>query len=200
VVNWAGSTAVFFFLAHSWNNEVVALTVAVGVPIGWTLGRFILHRKIDPVGTLTAIGYAIAVVFTLLTNGNPLAVELHDVAATGALGVACLISVVVRRPLHLLLMDLLASRHGRYQPHTDSRARRRISTVITMILGCTMVTHTAVEVILAITVPPSTFMILRYIVGLPVLGLGVAAIIWYRRRHRMRRSVEAENQSYQGAP
>jgi hypothetical protein len=180
LVNAVGATAAYFVLNDWWDNEVLALAVAAGMPIAWTLGRFAVRRTVDPIGVLVAVGYGFAVLISILTDGSPLALELHEPALTGLLGLACLISIVVRRPLHGVILHVLARRKPHLRSRPDDPARQRLSTVATVLAGGTLVTHAAALVVLALTVPLNSYLLLRHPIGLPILGLGVAALVWYR--------------------
>lgn len=174
LVNGALSTTVYFLLRPAVRDDWVALALTGAVPAVWTLGRFAWRRTVDPIGVLAFTGYALAVAVTLFTNGSPLALELHEPALTGTLGVVCLASVAVGRPVHGLLT--------RRDQAENTPQRRRMSIMITLLVGGTLVAHAAVLVTLAVALPPSSFVALRHPVGLPILGLGVAALFWYRNR------------------
>ncbi|WP_326954063.1 VC0807 family protein [Amycolatopsis sp. NBC_01286] len=178
LVNGALSTTVYFLLRPAVSDDWVALALTGAVPAVWTLGRFAWRRTVDPIGVLAFTGYVLAVAVTLFTDGSPLALELHESALTGALGVVCLASIVVGRPVHGRLVRLLTRR----DQAEDTPQRRRMSIMITLLVGGTLVAHAAVLATLAVALPPSTFVALRHLVGLPILGLGVAALIWYRNR------------------
>ncbi|MCO5968244.1 VC0807 family protein [Actinoallomurus soli] len=185
LVNAVGASAVYFGLARWRKDDVLALAVATGIPIAWTLGRFAVRRTVDPVGVLVAAGYGLAVLVSILTNGSPIALELHEPALTGLLGLACLLSVVVRRPLHGVLLHILTRRNPGLPTTADDPARRRLSTVVTALVGGTLLVHAATLVVLALTVSLDNYMLLRHPVGLPILGLGAAALAWHRHvRHQ----------------
>jgi hypothetical protein len=181
LVNGALSTAVYFLLRQILLSDLFALALTGAIPALWTLFRFGRHRTVDPIGVLAFVGYALAVLATLLSGGSPLALELHEPALTGALGLACLVSVAVGRPLHGWLVRLLA--HRDLAPQRVGAARRRMSVAITLLVGGTLVIHAAALVALALLLPPGSYMALRHPVGLPILGLGAAAVVWYRN-HR----------------
>jgi hypothetical protein len=184
LVNGALSTGVYFLLRRTVGSDVVALALTGAIPALWTLGRFAWRRTLDPIGALAFAGYVLAVVVALLSGGGALALELREPVLTGALGLVCLASAAVGRPLHRWLLHLL-DRRDRAAPRVEhAPSHRRFSTAITLLVGGTLVTHAAALVILAVTLPPSSYMALRHPVGLPILGLGVAALVWYRNRRR----------------
>jgi hypothetical protein len=182
LINMIGTTAVYFGLRHWWKDDVLALAAAAGIPIAWTLARFARRRTVDPVGVFVAVGYGLAVLVSILTDGNPLALELHEPALTGLLGLACLLSLAVRRPLHGVLLTLLAHRNPSLRPHDP--ARHRFSTVVTAVIGGTLLIHAAALITLALTISLNSYLLLRHPVGLPILGLGGATLVWYRNRRR----------------
>jgi hypothetical protein len=180
LVNAVGATTVYFGLAHWWRPGAPALAVAAGVPVAWTLARYAVRRAVDPVGVVVAAGYGLAVLVSVLTDGSPLALELHEPALTGLLGLACLLSLVVRRPLHGVLCAALSHRAGDSPPAPAGR----LSYVVTALVGGTLVVHAGTLLALALTVPVDRYLLLRHLVGLPILALGGAALAWYRQRIR----------------
>jgi hypothetical protein len=181
LVNGGLSTAVYFLFRQILASDLFALALTGAIPALWTLFRFGRHRTVDPIGVLAFVGFALAVVVTLLSGGSPLALELHEPALTGALGLACLVSVAAGRPLHGWLVRLLA--HRDLAPQRADSARRRMSVAITLLVGGTLVIHAAALITLALILPPDSYMALRHPVGLPIIGLGAAVVVWYRN-HR----------------
>jgi hypothetical protein len=55
------------------------------------------------------VGIGLLIVW--LSGGSPLALELRDVVPTGLIGLACLVSVLVRKPLSLVLLRLFQRRN-----------------------------------------------------------------------------------------
>jgi hypothetical protein len=63
--------------------------------------------------------------------------------------------------------------------------------VITAILGVTLLAHAVAIAVLALTQPVSTFVALQHPVGLPIFGLGVAGLLFYRNRLQARQAAAA---------
>ena len=99
-------------------------------------------------------------------------------------------SVAVRRPLHLVIVRLLGRGDARYA-EIASRAQARTSMVITAIIGLAFVAHAAAIATLALTQPASTFDALQHVFGLPIYGLGLAAVLFYRSRLQARQRAAA---------
>jgi hypothetical protein len=168
-------------------SNAIALLAAMAIPVAYTLVMVAWRRRADALALLSVAGFGIALAATYFTGGSALAVELQDPAETGALGLACLVSVIAGRPLWLLVLRLLARRNAQAARILADPAIRRTATVETVIIGAIFLVHAIAITILALTVAPGTFLALSRPVGLPLLGAGVAVLIWYRRCTRARR-------------
>lgn len=169
-------------------SDVLALAVAGGVPLLGTLATFVLRRRLDVVGAVALVGFGLAVVISALSGGNRIVLELQDSLVTGPLGLLLLGSAAVGRPLHLVLLRILATRDPRMGGALSAPDRRRTSTIFTVLLGSTLSAHAGVLLVLALSVPTGTFLALSRPVGLAVLAVGVGAMWWYRTRLRNRSS------------
>jgi hypothetical protein len=165
---------VYQSIRSSVDSDLVALAISAGVPVVWTLGRLAVTRKLDPIGVLGTLGFGIGLTVAWLSGGSPLALELRDAVPTGLLGLVCVISVLVRRPLHLVAMRLVAKRRPTPLPSTHT------ATVITSVIGGTLLVHAAALTVLALNVPVGTYIGLSKVVGWSIIGLGAAGIMWFR--------------------
>lgn len=159
-----------------------ALLAAMAIPAGWTVARFAWRRRADPFGLISVAGLGSALAVSYLTGGSTLALELHDPAVTGALGLACIVSVIARRPLQLVALRLLALRNAQAARLLAAPAIRRNSTVETAIIGAIFLTHAITITVLALTLPTGTFLAVSRPVGLPIIVAGLPILIGYRRR------------------
>lgn len=187
-VNAGLPLAVFAVVRPHVHSDVLALAIAGGVPLLGTLATFVLRRRLDVVGAVALVGFCVAVAISALSGGNRIVLELQDSLVTGPLGLVLLGSAAVGRPLHLVLLRILAARDPRLRGAASDPARRRTSTIFTVLLGATLTAHAGVLLILALSVPTGTFLALSRPVGLAVLAVGVGAMWWYRSRLRDRSS------------
>jgi hypothetical protein len=170
---------VYQLIRSSVDSDVIALAIGAAVPVVWTLGRFALTRKVDPVGVVSTVGFAIGITVAWLSGGSPLALELRDAVPTGLLGLVCVVSVLVRRPLHLVVLRLLAKRN----PAVAKLPSAHTASLTTALLGVTLLVHAAALTVLALNVPVSTYVGLSKLVGWTIIGAGLAVIFWYGRRN-----------------
>jgi hypothetical protein len=173
-------------------SVVEALAIAAAIPVAVTLAKLAWRRRLDPVGVFSAISFALGVLVAWLSGGSPLAIELHEPVATGIIGLACLASVAVRRPLHLVVLRYLARTNPQAARIASDPESRRTGGVATVIIGATFLAHAAAITALALTEPAGTFLALQHPVGLPVFAVGLAALLWYRRRAPARIEPEPE--------
>jgi hypothetical protein len=181
IVNFVAPLAAYYLIRPHTGSSALALAVSGAIPIVWTLALLAVRRRLDPLGVISVVTFGLGVLVSWASGGNALALELQEPVLTGLLGLACLVSVAINRPLHPVILRWLGRNNPRY---TDiaRRAEHRNSMVITAILGLTLAAHAAALVILAVTQPASTFVALQHPVGLPILGVGLAAIFLYRSR------------------
>lgn len=178
LVSIVAPVIVFQLIRSSVDSDLIALAISAAVPVVWTLGRLAVTRKVDPVGVVGTAAFGIGLLVAWLSGGSPLALELRDAVPTGLLGLVCLVSVLVNRPLHLVVQRVLAKRKGAELP----QAATQTSTVITVVVGATLLVHMVVLVVLALNVPVGTFVGLSQLVGWSIIGAGLAVVLWYRRR------------------
>jgi hypothetical protein len=162
-------------------SSTTALLIITGSPALWLLGVWIARRRVDPVGVLTLITIIIAVAAFALTHGDPLALELRRGAVTGPMGIAALASVLLHRPLLLLLVEQRAKTSPEVAERLTDPARRRFVTVLTAIVGVFLAIDGLSQFVLALTVPPGSFVAASTAVRIVVFGVGVIVTIWYIR-------------------
>lgn len=179
-VNGALPLIAYMALRSHVSSEAVALGIGGAIPVLVTLGGFVRRRRLDPIGVIAVIGFAVALIATVLSGGNSLILKLHDSVISGPLGIAFLISLATRRPL-LLLAKQLAERGKESSAPVNSRAMY----VLTAMIGAILVVHAAVILTLAVALPTTTFLAVGRPIGWAVLGLGAAAVMWYRSKLRV---------------
>lgn len=179
----AGLPLVAYALIRSHvDSDVTALAIAMAVPVAVTLGGFAVRRRLDPVGAVAVVAFGIALIVLALSGGNPLVLKLQEAVVTGPLGVVFLVSVAIGRPVHLLIFRVLARRDPARAAGLDDRRRHRTATVMTTLLGATLVLHALVLLVLALSLPTGTYLAVSRPVGLAIVAVGAAVLLWYRRR------------------
>jgi hypothetical protein len=185
VINFAAPIAAYYLIHPHVSSSALALAIAGAIPVAYTLVMLAVRRRLDPIGVISVASFGLGVLISWASGGNALAIELQDPATTGLLGVACLVSVAIGRPLHPVILRLLGRGNPRYAG-IAGRARTKTSMVVTAILGLTLTARAVALAVLALTQSTGTFVALEHPVGLPILGLGMAALFFYRSRLQAR--------------
>lgn len=133
---------------------------------------------------MAILAFAVLLIVLALSGGDPLVLKPQDVVITGPLGVICLVSVLVRKPLLLTARRMMSARvHGTPSALDDVAERRALST-LTALVGGTLFVHAALLLVLAINLPTATFLSVGKLIGWAVLGAGLLGVLAYRNRSR----------------
>jgi hypothetical protein len=198
-LNLVGPLLAYKLIRPHTDSSALALALSGIIPVAYTLVILAIKRRLSPLGMIGVITYGLGVLVSWASGGNTLALELQDPELTGLFGLACLVSVALRRPLHRVILRWM----GRSNPHyadVASRAQTRTSMITTTILGLAFLSHAAAVAILALTQPTGTFVALQNPVGLPFLGLGIGGLFLYgtRQQARQRAAAPAARQDQPG--
>lgn len=174
-------TAAYFVLEHRMDNTS-ALMLSGAIPTAFTIAGFIRARRISALGLLSIAGFAVAVAMSALSGGSPLAFELQDPLLTGTVGLALLISVVMRKPLLLVGVRMAAQTNPALVDQLAKPSAAHRMTVLTTIVGATLALHSTALTLLALTRSTGTYVAMSKPIGLPILAAGLAVMVLYRRR------------------
>ncbi len=177
LLTWLVPVATYELISPHVSSDLVALSISAAIPALVTVGTFVFRRKVNVIGLIAVVGFAIGLAVSLFTGGNELAIKLQDPALTGAIGLAFLLSVVLGRPLFLMVERLRRRTTAAVTPAVRHRAN-----VLSGLIGATLLVYAIVLTILALTLPTGTFLALSRPIGLPILAIGLGITFWYRRR------------------
>ncbi|NUR26969.1 MAG: hypothetical protein HOV83_14190 [Catenulispora sp.] len=164
----------FLLIRPHVGSDALALALGGAIAAGRTLFVFARRRRVDVIGLVAVTAFALSVLASLAFSGSSLPLKLDMALLIGPLGLACLVSVAVGRPLHDVVMRI------RRMP----KANRRHSSIVTAIVGCTLVVHTLVHVVLALTLPTAVFLAASRLAGWGIIAVGAAALAIYLRLAR----------------
>ena len=178
------------------HSDITALVAGAAVPAAYTVGIALWRRRLDAIGVFAIACLAISLLLVVATGGNELVFKIREDLWTGPLGLACLISVAARRPLLLVILQRAARRNAEIAERLGAPQARRIPTVATGVIGLILLVHAVVVVALALTTSTTTFLALKQPVSLPIVGGGLAALVWWiRRQYQSRRIQPAHHQA-----
>ena len=181
------------WLAYRWAQphygETGALYVSAVPPIVWSIVEFIRLRRVDALSLFVLAGIALSIVAMVL-GGDSRALLIRESFASGAFGVAFLLSLAMPRPLMFYLAratvarqaeDGIARLEAAWAERPALRQSIRLMTgawgaglTVEMLLRCWLVWHLSVERVLVV----SPF------VSYAIYGALMVWTLWYRRRLR----------------
>jgi hypothetical protein len=195
-INLAAPVLAYVLLLPHVHSDITALVVGAAVPAAYTVGVALWRRRLDAIGVFAIVCFAIGLLLVVATGGNEVVFKIREDLWTGPLGLACLISVAGRRPLLLVILQRVARRNTEIAERLGDPQARRIATMATGVIGLILLVHAAVVIALALTTSTTTFLALKQPVSLPIVGGGLAALVWWiRRQYRSRRIQPAHHQA-----
>jgi len=185
----------FVVLERVLGNATGALAVTDGIPLLWVLAYGLWKHKVEPIGLIAVVVFAVALVLTIAFGGSSLPLELRRSVFPGAVGLACLVSIAMGRPLLVIIASRAASAHSpsAHSPsartaraNPDSPDGRRSLTTLTAIIGVAGVADAAAQIALALTLTTSQFGVYARVASYVIIGSGVAVGAVYVRHVRTR--------------
>jgi hypothetical protein len=153
---------VYFLVRSRTADDTTALAIAWLIPVAWTLFNSVRRRRVDPIGMIAVVGYGIALTVTVWFGTGDLPLKLHHGVVVGILGFICLGSIVVRRPILVLIVrrriTAVASRAGGGSVVLGEKLTQRL-TIATFVLGMLAVANSALQVVLAFALSTGDFLL-----------------------------------------
>ena len=172
--------AVFFGLHASGASDTKALGFAWRVPILWTFGASWAQRRINVPGLLGTAAYGTALFISLYLGGGALPLKLYRMVVSAMVGLVCLVSVAVRRPIFVLLARRVAARVGRgaiiARINGPSAMHRRLVR-LTVAVGIVVLANAALKTFLALTLSTGAFLVASAVIHFAVIASIVAGLV-----------------------
>jgi hypothetical protein len=168
-----------------------ALIASAIPPILWSAQEFVRLRRVDALSMLILVGIALSVVLLML-GGSPRVLLLRESLASGAVGVAFLLSLAMRRPLTFYLARATLARQSadgaaRFEQLWNERPAFASSLrLMTAAWGLGLTAENLVRVWMAWTWPVERFLVVAPIVSYSIYGALALWTLWYRKRLQRR--------------
>jgi hypothetical protein len=192
-INFVGPVLAYQLVDPHVHSDVTALVVATAVPAAYTAVVLVWRRRLDPVAVVALGCFGLGLLLVIATGGNEFLFKIREDLWTGPLGLACLISLALRRPLGMVALGLRARRSPQLAAHLRHPGVVRIATVSTAVVGVLLLVHAAVMVILAIDTSTATFLALQRPISVAMHVCALAPLVWWvRHRQRSRRPLDLD--------
>jgi hypothetical protein len=186
VINLAAPVLTYVLVRPHVHSDLTALVIGTAIPIVYTCVVLAWRRRVDPVGVVAIVCFVLGLLLVVATGGNEFVFKIREDIWTGVVGLACLVSIAVRRPLFLVVLRLVARRNAQVAERIQQPGMDRISTVTTAAVGAILLVHAIVIVALALTTSTTTYLAISRPIGLVILGGGLAVLVWWIARYRAR--------------
>ncbi|MGH9518351.1 MAG: VC0807 family protein, partial [Terriglobales bacterium] len=159
-------------------------------PVGEGLWGLLAEREMDPIGLVVLAGIAVDA-GALALGGSPRVLLLRESLFTGAFGIACFISLLLRRPLMFYFGRYFMSgrdpvKRSRFEASWALPEVRHGNRLVTSIWGIVFTGELCLRVLFVYTLEPAVVLIISPL----VLGVfTVVTVVWslaYARRMRLR--------------
>ncbi len=197
IINGAIPLAIYLILKHYNYSDLVALSASVLFPVIGSIISIVRQHTLDLIAALALVGIAISIIAVFL-GGDPKLLLIRESFLTGALGIACFVSLLFPRPLMFYFGRYFATvnnptRIAEYNGLWQYPYFRFVNRVITVVWGVAYAGEFILRIILVYRLPPAVVLAVSPIV---LGGITILTIAWtfaYARR-AARRGAEMRQQ------
>lgn len=178
-----------FALPHT--GETGALIASAVPPIVWSLIELARFRRVDALSIMVIAGIVLSVA-AMAAGGSPRMLLLRESLVSGAVGVAFLLSLPMRRPLifHLARATVAREMEGgaeRFENLWQTRPSLvSAMRLMTLVWGVGLTAETALRAWMALTWPIERFLVISPFIGYGIYGGLTLWTLWYRKAIRRR--------------
>jgi hypothetical protein len=180
---------VAYRLAQPHWGEVGGLVASAIPPLLWSIVELVRFRRVDALSAVILLGIVLSLL-ALAFGGGTRVLLMRESLASGAIGVAFLITLLGKRPIVFYLTRATVARETREGVArlellwTENRSFAAAMRLLTLVWGLGLCADSALRTWLAATWPIERFLIVSPIIGYGVFGGLLAWTFWYRTRMR----------------
>ncbi|HKF20280.1 MAG TPA: VC0807 family protein [Candidatus Angelobacter sp.] len=174
-------------------SEFAALVVAAMFPLGKSAYGLVRGRQLDPISILVLLGIVTDAI-AMLFGGSPRLLLVRESMFTGAFGVACLVSLLLPRPMMFYFSRYFIAgtdpvRQARFNASWQFPDVRFCHRLITTVWGFVFLGELILRIILIYQLPAAVVLVVSPI----LIGvLTIATMVWaFRYGHQVRLRVLA---------
>lgn len=186
--------------SHPQLGETGALIASSVPPILWSLIELVRFRRVDAL-SMIVVGGIVLSIGAMALGGSPRVLLLRESLVSGAIGVAFLLSLPMRRPLIFYLARASVAREmeggaARFEALMQERPGLSAALrMMTLVWGIGLTGETALRSWMALTWPIERFLVVSPFIGYGIYGALTVWTVWYRKslRKRSEASVPADS-------
>ena len=186
ILNGAIPLAIYLILKQYHYSDLIALSASVLFPAIGSVVSIVRQRTLDLIAALALVSIAVSMLAILL-GGDPKLLLIRESFITGALGIACFVSLLFPRPLMFYFGRYFATandpaRRAQYNGLWQYPSFRFVNRVITVVWGVAYTGEFLLRVILVYTVPPAVVLAVSPLMQGGITILTLAWTFAYARR------------------
>jgi hypothetical protein len=192
---------VTYRLAQPYWGETGGLLASAVPPLAWSIVELVRFRRVDAVSLTVLLGIVLSI-GAMALGGDPRMLLFRESLASGAIGVAFLLSLLLRRPaIFYLTRAFMAREMTNGAAHIDMLWRERPAfaaamRVLTITWGTGLTGETALRGWMAWHWPIERVLVVSPFVGYGIFGGLMIWTLWYRRTlHDLTHNPESEAQA-----
>jgi len=180
--------AVYFLVRHHVGNDTQALLIAGGVSGAWVVFQFVRQRKIDMIGAIVLVGFALGVASSTLLGGNTYVLKVRDAFFTVIFGIACVVTVFTHeRPTFFYFSRYFSAgnnpaRVEAYNQLIELPRGRQTFKVLSLVWGIGLLAEGAFRMTLAELLHTGTYLAISpFITGSSIAALFAFTLVYTKR-------------------
>lgn len=183
--------AVYFLVRSHVRTDTAGLIVAGCFSVAWIVIQFVRQRRIDVVGAIVLVGFAVGVLSSTLLGGNDYMLKVRDAFFTALFGVACIVTIFTHdRPALFYLTRYLSAgsdpaKVSAYDQVHEVATGRHTFRVLSVVWGIGLVVEASTRLMLADVLPTGTFLAVSPFLTVGVVGSLSVFTALYSKRARL---------------
>lgn len=186
---------VAYRVAHPYFGETGALYASAVPPIIWSIVEFIRSRRVDAVAAIVLLGITLSIV-GMAFGGSPRTPLMRESIGSGTIGIVFLLSLFRERPLIYYLARATVAREmdggaAHFEAVWDAQpGLRQMLRLMTFVWGAIMTVEMLLRWWMVVSWPVERVLVVSPVMGYTVFACLLLWTFWYRRRMRVRNSVD----------
>jgi hypothetical protein len=183
--------AIYFAVRSHVHTDAEGLIIAGSVSVVWIIIQFVRQRRLDFVGVIVLVGFAVGVASSTLLGGNSYVLKVRDAFFTVIFGIACIVTIYTHeRPAIFYVGRYLSagsdpSKLAAYNQLHDLPIGRHTFRVLSVVWGIGLVIEAGFRMVLAEALHTNTFVAVSPFITATVIGSLFAFTVIYSKRAQL---------------
>jgi hypothetical protein len=161
-------------------SDPTALAIVMIFPVAEIVFERARRGRFDPIGVIALVGISLGLIGAVVFNGNATLLKVRESLITGVFGVICLFSLAAERPAMFYMGRMFATggdptRMAEFDEVWMLPTVPRRFRMVTAVWGVCLTGEAVFRLVLALSIPTQSFLIISQVVNWGVLG----GLLWF---------------------